>query len=81
MPDHRIFTVDLCCKLQDEQYADGGDVKAHLMKLQTIREDLIATGTDPGDKDFVAIVLGSLPIVGRRTFQRLQAQRHFSDKA
>ena len=42
--------------------AEGADVKAHLTKLQTIREDLIAMGADPGDKEFVAIVLGSLPV-------------------
>ncbi|KAF7355815.1 CCHC-type domain-containing protein [Mycena venus] len=56
-----MVTVDLRRKLQDERCADGGDVKAHLTKLQTIREDLIAMGADPGDKEFVAIVLGSLP--------------------
>ena len=31
------------------------------MKLQTIQEGLIAMGADPGDKNFVVIVLGSLP--------------------
>jgi len=48
-------------KLQDEKCPEEGDVKAHLMKLQTIREGLIAMGVDPGDENFVAIVLGSLP--------------------
>ncbi|PBK99303.1 hypothetical protein ARMGADRAFT_919771, partial [Armillaria gallica] len=41
--------------------AEGGDVKTHLMKLQSICEDLIVMGVDPGDDNFVAIVFGSLP--------------------
>src|SRR6201996_5044846 len=36
----QMVTVDLRRKLQDERCAEGGDVKAHLTKLQTIREDL-----------------------------------------
>jgi len=57
----KMVTVDMRRKLQDEKCPEGGDVKAHLMKLQTIREGLIAMGADPGDENFVAIVLGSLP--------------------
>ncbi len=57
----KMVTVDLRRKLQDERCAEGGDVKTHLTKLQSIREDLIAMGADPGDDNFVAIVLGSLP--------------------
>jgi hypothetical protein len=56
-----MVTVDLRRRLQDERCAEGGDVKTHLDKLQAIREDLIAMGADPGDENFVAIVLGSLP--------------------
>ncbi|SJL02247.1 uncharacterized protein ARMOST_05573 [Armillaria ostoyae] len=57
----KMVTVDLRRKLQDERCAEGGDVKTHLTKLQSICEDLIAMGADPGDDNFVAIVLGSLP--------------------
>ncbi len=57
----KMVTVDLRRKLQDEWCAEGGDVKTHLTKLQSIHEDLIAMGADPGDDNFVAIVLGSLP--------------------
>ncbi|KAF7371930.1 CCHC-type domain-containing protein [Mycena venus] len=57
-----MVTVDLRHKLQDERCAGGGDVKAHLDKLRTIRADLIAMGADPGDDNFIAIVLGSLPM-------------------
>ncbi len=57
----RMVTVDLRRKLQDERCVEGGDVKAHLTKLQSLREDLTAMGADPGDDNFVTIVLGSLP--------------------
>ncbi|KAJ7495247.1 hypothetical protein FB451DRAFT_1477843 [Mycena latifolia] len=57
----KMVTVDLRQKLQDERCADGVDVKTHLDKLRTMRADLIAMSTDPGDENFVAIVLGSLP--------------------
>src|ERR1700761_2094725 len=57
----QMVTVDLRRKLQDERCAEGGDVKAHLTKLHTFREDLTAMGADPGEKEFIAIVLGSLP--------------------
>ncbi|PBK85852.1 hypothetical protein ARMGADRAFT_1036025 [Armillaria gallica] len=40
---------------------EGGDVKTHLTKLQSICEDLIMMGADPDDNNFVTIVLGSLP--------------------
>lgn len=57
----KMVPVDLRRKLQDKRCAEGGDVKAHPTKLQSIREDLIAMSADPGDENFVAIVLGSLP--------------------
>jgi hypothetical protein len=57
----KMVKVDLRRKLQDERCTEGGDVKAHLTKLQSIREDLIAMGANPGDNNFVTIVLGSLP--------------------
>jgi hypothetical protein len=38
----KMVMVDLRCKLQDEHCTDGGDVKAHLDILCTIRVDLVA---------------------------------------
>jgi len=49
-------------KLQDEKYPEGEDVKAHLMKLQTIREELTTIDIDSRNENFIAIVLGSLPV-------------------
>ncbi|KIY61106.1 hypothetical protein CYLTODRAFT_363285, partial [Cylindrobasidium torrendii FP15055 ss-10] len=57
----RMVTVDLRRRLQDERCREGQDVKEHLNKLQSYREDLSAMDADLDDDDFVTIVLGSLP--------------------
>lgn len=57
----KIVIVDLWRKLQDKKCSEGEDVKAHLTKLQTIQEGLIAMEPDPNNEKFVAIVLESLP--------------------
>src|ERR1700761_4530966 len=57
----KMMTVDLRRRLQDERCPENGDVKAHLTKLQALREELIAMSADPGDDNFIAILLGSLP--------------------
>ena len=59
--NQKMITVDMQRKLQDEKCPEGGNVKAHLMKLQTIQEGLIVIGANSRNKNFVAIVLGSLP--------------------
>jgi len=48
-------------KLQDEKYPEERDIKAHLMKLQIIREGLTTMDIDSRNENFIAIVLGSLP--------------------
>ncbi|KAK0421484.1 hypothetical protein EV421DRAFT_1884193 [Armillaria borealis] len=48
-------------KVKSEYEKKSKMVTTHLTKLQSIREDLITMGADPGDDNFVAIVLGSLP--------------------
>ena len=57
----KMVTVDLRRRLQDERCTDTGNVRTHLEKLQTLRTDLIGMGADPGDENFTAIILGSLP--------------------
>jgi len=57
----KIVTVDIQRKLQNEKCPKEKDVKAYLMKLQTIQEGLIAIDVDLGNKNFVAIVLRLLP--------------------
>jgi hypothetical protein len=57
----RMVTVDLRRRLQDERCNEIGNVRTHLEKLQTLHTDLIGMGADPGDENFTAIILGSLP--------------------
>jgi hypothetical protein len=49
-------------KVKDEFEKKSKMMVVDLQKLQTIREDLISMGADPGDDNFIAILLGSLPI-------------------
>jgi hypothetical protein len=57
----RMVTVDLRRKLQAEKCLEHGDVRAHLNKLQTMREDLASMGGSISDEDFTSIILGSIP--------------------
>jgi hypothetical protein len=57
----RMVAVDLRRRLQQERCAEKGDVRVHFSKLRTMREDLAAMGHPPGDDEFYAIILGSLP--------------------
>ena len=56
-----MVTVDMQCKLQAEKCPESGDVKAHLYKLQVMREDLASMGGSIDDEDFTSIILGSIP--------------------
>ena len=58
----RMVTVDLHRKLQSEKCDKSGDVHAHLIKLQTIHEDLASMGRSISDEDFTSIILGSIPL-------------------
>jgi transposase InsO family protein len=58
----RMVTVDLRRKLQSEKCDESGDVRAHLIKLQTMREDLASMGGSISDEDFTSIILGSIPL-------------------
>src|SRR5271156_3501968 len=58
----RMVTVDMRRKLQSEKCNKHGDVRAHLIKLQTMREDLASMGGAISDEDFTSIILGSIPL-------------------
>jgi hypothetical protein len=58
----RMVTVDLRRRLQAEKCAEQGDVRAHLNKLQAMREDLASMGGSISDEDFTSIILGSIPL-------------------
>ena len=57
----RMVTVDMRRKLQAEKCPESGDVRAHLYKLQAMREDLASMGGSIDDEDFTSIILGSIP--------------------
>ena len=57
----RMVTVDMHQKLQSEKCNEQGDVRTHLIKLQTMREDLASIGGLISDEDFTSIILGSIP--------------------
>jgi hypothetical protein len=57
----RMVAVDLRRRLQQEKCAEKGDIRAHFAKLRKMREDLAAMGHPPGEDEFYAIILGSLP--------------------
>src|SRR5271163_2984307 len=57
----RMVTVDMQRKLQAEKCPESRDVRAHLYKLQAMREDLASMGGSIIDDDFTSIILGSIP--------------------
>src|SRR6202522_333476 len=57
----RMVTVDMRHKLQAEKCPESGDIRAHLYKLQAMREDLASMGGSISDEDFTSIILGSIP--------------------
>ena len=56
-----MVTVDMRRKLQAEKCPESGDMRAHLHKLQAMREDLASMGGSISDEDFTLIILGSIP--------------------
>ena len=56
-----MVVEDLRRRLQQEKCAKKGNVREHFSKLRTMREDLAAMGHTPGEDEFYAIILGSLP--------------------
>ena len=57
----QMVTVDMQHKLQAEKCPESGDIRAHLHKLQAMREDLVSMGGSINDEDFTSIILGSIP--------------------
>jgi gag-polypeptide of LTR copia-type len=49
-----MVTMDMCQKLQSEKCNEQGDVRVHLIKLQTMREDLAFMGGLISDEDFMS---------------------------
>ena len=56
-----MVTMDMRQKLQSEKCSKHEDVRTHLVKLQTMRENLASMGGAISDEDFTSIILGSIP--------------------
>lgn len=56
-----LVQIDLRRHLQDLRCEENGDAKAHLSELLRLRESLAGMGADVEDRDFYAIIVGSLP--------------------
>lgn len=57
----RMFTIDLRRRLQDIRCEDNGNIRTHFDTLRNTREELASLGEAIPDRDFAAIILGSLP--------------------
>ena len=55
-----IVAIDLRHKLQETRCTEKGDLHAHFDKLCSLHEQLATLRQSIGDKDFTAIILGSL---------------------
>jgi hypothetical protein len=56
-----LVQIDLRRRLQEMRCDENGDVKAHFGELMRLRESLAGMGATVEDRDFYAIILGSLP--------------------
>ena len=56
-----MFMVDLRQRLQDERCKDNANIRTHFDTMRTMHKDLAALGDNLNDKDFSAMLLGSLP--------------------
>ena len=56
-----MFTIDLRRRLQDVRCEDNGNIRTHFDNLRNMREELAALSESIPDRDFTAIILGSLP--------------------
>lgn len=64
-----MVTVDMRRKLQAEKCMESGDMRAHLHKLQAMREDLASMGGSIDDEDFTSMLLVN-PLRGERKMVR-----------
>ena len=75
-----LVQIDLHCRLHETRCEEGGDVKAHLGELLRLRELLASMGASLDDKDFSAIIMGSLPESYRPILSSMNAAARVSQK-
>src|SRR5882762_10276429 len=75
-----LVQVDLRRRLQETRCEEGRDVRDHFTKLMTMREQLAGMGAAIDERDFYAIVLGSLPESYRPLLSAISATARITQK-
>ena len=75
-----LVQIDLRRRLHETRCEEGGDVKAHLGELLRLRESLASMGASLDNRDFAAIIMGSLPESYRPILSSMNAAAHVSKK-
>jgi hypothetical protein len=75
-----LVQIDLHRRLHETRCEEGGDIKAHLGELLRLRESLASMGASLDDRDFAAIIMGSLPESYRPILSSMNAAARVSKK-
>jgi len=75
-----LVQVDLRRRLQETRCEEGRDVRDHFTELMTMREQLAGMGAAIDERDFYAIVLGSLPESYRPLLSAISATARITQK-
>src|SRR5882757_2349448 len=67
-------------RLHDMRCEEGEDAKTHLSKMLQLRESLAGMGALIDEKDFYAIILGSLPETYRPLLSSINATARINQK-
>jgi hypothetical protein len=68
-----LVQIDLRRRLQETKCKENGDVKVHLSKMLRLHESLAGMGASIEDRDFYAILIGSLPEAYRPLLSSINA--------
>ena len=75
-----LVQIDLRRRLQELRCDEGGDIKAHFAEQLRLRESLAGMGASIDDRDFYAIILGSLPESYRPLLSSINAAAKIASK-
>jgi hypothetical protein len=75
-----LVQIDLRCQLHETRCNEGGDIKAHLGELLQLHKLLASMGASLDDRDFAAIIMGSLPESYRPILSSMNAAAHVLSK-
>jgi hypothetical protein len=75
-----MVQIDLRRRLQEMRCEEGGDIKMHLGEQLRIRASLAGMGAEIEDRDFYAIILGSLPESYRPLVSSINAAAKIAQK-